>query len=86
MTASEQAARLILGDLNEPETHIGTLLVALGGDARLSTGEQSLVDLAQQFWNGMGATTLGHAMRWLDTEGQKHLVEALQIKFGMASV
>lgn len=46
--------------------------------SRLSDGERILVDLAQQFWNGMGTTTVYEAIARLDHINRARLLAAIE--------
>lgn len=87
MNNAEQATRIILGPLNNDDKDIYDLL----GDMQdrrdhLSDGEKVMVDLAFQFWNGSGTTTLAEALRWLDGQGKINLCEAVAVACGRTAV
>lgn len=79
---SEKAARIILGELDDPEVPIRDLLGDLrtGGWVGLSVGEAICTDLAHQVWSGQtGSVTLAEALRTLDDDNVARLVRAIAL-------
>jgi hypothetical protein len=82
MDRIEQAARVLLGDLDQPGKSIRDLLGDLRTEDwnRLSAGEAARVDLAHQLWTGQtGSTTLADAFRILDEDGLRDLLKAVLV-------
>lgn len=63
----EEAARMILGDLDDSATPLSMVFDGLADRyVGLSSGEQALVDLARDLWSNTGPVGLTHALGALD--------------------